>query len=153
MNLLYLKEDNLPQRFPVKFSTKISDQINKIYEYNKSNSESISKWLDYIEWLQNYISNRSIAWDYANQHLKFPNGTRFISKFNIGYTVKSDTQGTYVYIFILDLKIEEYGLKAPTSLQEQVIKQLRHQQNKLSTDEYCRILLECYDVYLHNLFI
>lgn len=135
-----LNEDIKPSKIPVKFSIKISKRIENIYECNRVN-ENISKWLDYIEWVRNYISNRSIAWDYANQHIKFPNGTRFISKFNVGYSVKCDGQGVYVYVFMMDLKTDDFGLKLPKSLKEN---------NIIDCNIYYDLLLENYYDYLHD---
>lgn len=146
----YLNEDNIPQNFLVKFSAKLAKKIKLISEYNHNNIEGVNKWLNYIDWIKSYISKRSIAWDYANQHIELPNGTRFIRKFNIGYTVKTDSQGAYVYVFMIDLKIEEYGLTFPDT-SSQNYNQKATESNFMSSDEYSKILLECYDRYLHNL--
>lgn len=148
----YVKEDNSSSGLPVKFSVKIANKINVIYEYNQNNINGLSKWLDYLEWLKIYMSKRSVAWDYANQNTKFPNGTRYVNKLDIGYTVKCDAKGAYVYIFMLNLKLQEFGLKEPESLYENVNTYKKSSQKQLSNDEYCRLLLEKYEQYLYDLF-
>lgn len=133
MNLCYIKEDTLPKKLSVIFSKEITSNIDTIYEYNLSNNAALSQWYDYIEGIKRYISNPSIAWDYANQHLKYPNGTRFVRNFNIGYTVKTNDYGAYVYIFQMDLKPQEFGLKVPPTIKEN--KQESNRTNIMKTNK------------------
>lgn len=133
MNLCYIKEDTLPKKLSVIFSKEITTNIDTIYKYNQSNNEALSQWYDYIEGIKRYISNPSIAWDYANQHLKYPNGTRFVRNFNIGYTVKTNDYGAYVYIFQMDLKPQEFGLKVPPTIKEN--KQVFNRTNIMKTNK------------------
>ena len=85
-----LTEDIRVAKIPIIFSKDIKNRIESIYSYNQSNWQAILKWKEYLEGIKNYVSNRSIAWDYANSHYKFPNGTNFIRdyNFNVGYSVK-----------------------------------------------------------------
>lgn len=147
MNNNHLREDNGPAHLPVRFSKKISNKINSIVEDNLLNTDALNKWLDYLDWIKNHISTRTIAWDYANQHIKFPNGTRFISKFKIGYTVKCDRTGAYVYVFLLDLKLEEFGLKIIDSVPENFT-----HLKEISKETLYRIMTEQYERYLYSLF-
>ena len=68
------------------------------------------------------MSNPVIAWDYTNRFSRFPNGTRFIKDFdfNVGYAVKtnSTTKQPYVYVFMVNLRPEEFGLEIPPTLKE-----------------------------------
>lgn len=104
-------------KFVVKISNKTCQEIKKIDAYNHNNQDCIRKWHNYIEWVMDYLSNRSIAFDYANRYTKFPNGTIFLNDFDlgIGYTIKEDkyTGRLYVYIFMLNFKLDEFGLKSP----------------------------------------
>lgn len=150
MNDNYLREDKSSAHLPVRFSKKISNKINSIVENNAQNADALNKWLDYLDWIKNHISTRTIAWDYANQHIKFPNGTRFISKFNIGYTVKCDRAGAYVYVFLLDLKLEEFGLKIIDSISECYPSDIRPKE--ISKETLYRIMSEQYERYLYSLF-
>ena len=122
MQRYQLNENKLPYRLFVKFSQKIVNDINQIYSYNINNDEAISQWSDYLEWIKDYLSNPSIAWDYANRYTRFPNGAIYLSDFhcNVGYAIQytRNTQQPYVYIFMANLKPEEYGLKVPPTLNE-----------------------------------
>lgn len=113
----WLKEDRLPSRLFVGFSSNITKQIEAIKNYNQNNIDGLSKWRDYLDGMKKYISNPVIAWDYTNRHQRFPNGTMFISDFdyNIGYTIKTNntTQQQYVYVFMANLKPDEFGLIVP----------------------------------------
>lgn len=114
-----INEDTLPPQLPVILSDRISQQIDKIGEYNKNNKEALEQWLGYIDSVVNYVSNPAIAWDYNNRHIRFPNGTRFIRDFdyNVGYSIKTNGY-VYVYIYKMNLMLEEFGLISPQSLEE-----------------------------------
>lgn len=115
-----LKEDRLPPRLPVGFSSKISQQIDSIYTHNINNGDALYRWLDYIEGISRYMSNPVIAWDYTNRHKQWPNGARFVEDlgYNVGYKIISDrvTKSPFVYIFSVSLKPEEFGLNVPIPL-------------------------------------
>ena len=116
-----LNEDWYVPKLPVKFSNKINNMIRLIESYNEDDFQSLSNWTDYLISVKDYISNRVIAWDYNSKHIRFPNGTFFIRDFgyNVGYTIKTNKQNqTYVYVFMMNLKPEEFGLKVPTKLEE-----------------------------------
>lgn len=142
MNRCYLIEDYQGNRFEVRFSDIIQNQINNIQTYNQDNNKALSQWYEYIEGIVNYISNPSIAWDYANQHTKYKNGTRFMSTFNynVGYSVKTNTYGAYVYIFQVNLNPQAFGLKVPPSLREgkHISKTIR-----LTEAQFKKMLTEC----------
>lgn len=117
-----LNEDKYLSKLSVRFSYKLFKEIKEIENYNQNNPQTLSLWLEYLNEAKNYISNRAIAWNYNRRNIKFPNGTFFIKDFdyNIGYTIKTniETNGAYVYIFMMNLKLEEFGLKAPIALKE-----------------------------------
>lgn len=119
MRLHYLNEDNLSPKLPISFSAKISKQINAIYACNQDNTDALCQWDEYIERLKSYISNRSIAWDYNNKYPRFPNGAIHIRDlgFDVTFIVKVNqtTNENYVYVFKLDLKPKEFGLKEDKS--------------------------------------
>ena len=69
-----INESNLPSKLLVKLSSKIINELDVIEEYNKDNVEGISKWHDYLDWVENYISNPVIAFDYSNKYPRLPNG-------------------------------------------------------------------------------
>lgn len=113
----YLIEEKLPPKLPVSFSAEIRKKINDIYAYNQNNIDGLYQWDEYIEGLKSYISNRSIAFDYANRYTTFPNGARHLR--DLGYDVSfivstnKNTNKNYVYVFMANLKPEEFGLKVP----------------------------------------
>ena len=115
-----LYEDTLPKSLNVIFSSKINKEIIFIKNYNQNNTEALAKWYNYIEEIKKYVSNRSIAWDYADRIRTFRNGTKFIGDFNynVGYTVKWNSHEAYVYIFMINLNPQEFGLKIPPTLKE-----------------------------------
>ena len=117
-----LNEDKLPQRLPVVSSKKINAEITAIETYNQNNREGISQWRDYLNGLKNYISNPVIAWDYANRYHHTKKGAIYLNE--LGYNAifmvltNNQTQQAYVYLFWIDLKPEEFGLKVPPTLNE-----------------------------------
>ena len=113
----YLIEDKLPPKLPVSFSAEVRKEINDIYAYNQNNIDGIYQWNEYIDGLKSYISNPVIAWDYNHRYAHFPNGA--IHLMDLGYDVSfivstnRTTNKNYVYVFMLNLKPEEFGLKVP----------------------------------------
>ena len=118
----WLYEDKLPSKLLVIFSKNIKNEIDIIDKYNQNNHEGLLQLHDYLDGIRNYISNPVIAWDYTNRCQHFPNGTRLLRDFdyNVGYTIKTNnqTQQAYVYIFMVNLKPEEFDLKVPPTLTE-----------------------------------
>ena len=112
-----LTEDKLPPKLLVGFSSAIAKQIDRIYSCNQNNGEAIYQWLDYLDWVLDYMSNPVIAWDNINKHRQWPNETRFVSDFdiNVGYKIIADrrTNKPFVYLFRVNLKLEEFGLTPP----------------------------------------
>ena len=122
MRYYHLKEDKLPPKLPVRFSFKINSTIKSICEYNKDNISGIKNWKNYLEGIKSYVSDSVIAWDNTNRHIEFPNGTKFINDFdyNVGYKILEDRISYYsfVYIFMMNLNIEEFGLQYPLKITE-----------------------------------
>ena len=140
MKQCLVSEDKLPQKLSVITSPKISKQIEVIDNYNQNNIDALSQWNEYIEGLKSYISNRSIAWDYNNKYPRFPNGAIHLEElgYDVTFIVKTShiTNRSYVYVFMLNLKPEEFGLKVPPkgNCQSQVNNQLT---NNLYVPEAC----------------
>ena len=138
----YLNEENLPPKLPVSFSAEIRNNINLIKDYNQNNRDALYQWGDYIDNLKNYISNRKIAWDYANRYVHFPNGAVHLVElgYDVTFIVSFDRTRNvnYVYVFKLDLKLEEFGLKIPPTLNENKKKTIR-----LTETEFKQMLVEC----------
>lgn len=112
-----LYEDKDTYKFTVVLSPKINKDMDVIYDINQNKTKELRKWYTYIDEVKEYVSKREIAWNYNKRNIKFPNGTYFIKDFdyNVGYTIKSDktTHNPFVYIFMINLKPEEFGLKVP----------------------------------------
>lgn len=142
MKRFYIVEDNRASKFRVIFSKNIRTEINVIHTYNQNNNKALSQWYEYIEGIVNYISNPSIAWDYANQHTVYKNGTRFMSTFNynVGYSIKTNAYGAYVYIFQVNLNPQAFGLKVPPSLKEN---KCSYTTIRLTESQFKRLLTEC----------
>ena len=115
MKQYQLNEDRLPQKLLVVFSRKIRNKIDKIYAKNQSNIKALYQWFNYIDGIESYISNPTIAWDNMGRYPNYNNERRFINDFdyNIGYVIKisSITNLPYVYVFKVNLKPREFGLK------------------------------------------
>lgn len=120
MSKFVLKEDKPPIRLPVVFSPAISKEIESILEFNQQLRNSLDEWTDYIEGIKNYLSYAKNAFDYANRFRRLPNGCPFVGDFgyNVGYSVKTSkrTHRAYVYVFMINLRAEEFGLKIPPKI-------------------------------------
>lgn len=118
MNQKTINEDTQSPRLQVRFSDELESEIKSIYEINQDNTQALTEWNEYLNEIINFMSYRSIAWDYANEHLKTSENTRFVSAFNynVDYSIEIDSDGAYVYIFQLDFKLKDFGLKAPFDL-------------------------------------
>lgn len=118
----HIDEEKLPTKLLVTFSNKISLYIDAIDDYNKNNIEALTQWYEYIDTIKSYISNPVIAWDNMWRYQHYPNGTTYIRDFgfNVGFTIKTSnrTHHNYVYVFKVNLKPEEFGLKVPPILNE-----------------------------------
>lgn len=112
-----LNEGNMSQNFYVVLSPDIIKEMNAIYAYNQNNPKSLYQWYSYVEEVTNHISNRSIAWNYGNRLKQERNGAITLNDFdyNVTYAVKISkrTHRAYVYVYKIDLKIENFGLKNP----------------------------------------
>ena len=142
MRQIFLIEEKLPPKLPVRFSYKIFKQIKTIYNKNQDNINALSQWYEYIDSLKSYISNRSIAWDYACQYPRSPKGAIHIRDlgFDVTFIVKVNkkTNESYVYVFKVDLKPEEFGLE----------------ENKSNINSIDRIIIETINNYLkRNLWL
>lgn len=122
MKRFLVKEDKLSSKLAVRFSSRIAKEINSIDDYNQYNVDALYQWRDYLDGIKRYISNPVIAWDYTNRYSRFPNGAVFIDDFdyNVGYFIKTDniTNQPYVYVFMVNLNPESFGLKVPSTLKE-----------------------------------
>jgi len=122
MKLLWLNEDKLASRLFVRFSSKLMKEITAIEIYNQHNLEAIHKWRDYLDGIKRYISNTVIAYDYTHRYPRLPNGSIFNRDFdyNVGYSVQTDktTNQSFVYVFMVNLNTEEFGLKVPSVTNE-----------------------------------
>ena len=124
MKRSWLKEDKSPSKLIVNFSSKINGYIKDVSDLNQNNVEALSQWSDYIEGIKSYLSNPVIAWDNMNRYPRLRNGGRVIKDFdyNAGYTILADyvTGQPFVYVFMLNLKPEEFGLQVPTNRTEAI---------------------------------
>lgn len=120
MKRYLIKEDSLPPNLPVHFSSRILKIINEISVYNLNNIEAISLWSDYLDNLKRYMSKSVIAWDNMNRYPKLRSGGRFVEDcgYDVGYTIINDfrTGLPFVYIFMVNLKPEYFGLEIPPKL-------------------------------------
>lgn len=150
-----LREDKRPSKLPVKFSPKIIAQIQAIENCNQNNKNAVFQWLDYIDGIRSYISNPAIAFDYADRFPQFPNGAKFINDFNYkaAFVVKTDKTATqsYVYVFMINLNLGQFGLKMPLTMMETFdAKSLNRKLIKLTEDDVCSIVRECVNMYLQE---
>lgn len=117
-----LNEDRLPSKLTVLFSQKIRREIESIEIQNQNNIDGLYKWRDYLNGITNYLSNPVIAFDYTNRYSRFPNGAIYNRDFdyNVGYVVKTNnsTNQSFVYVFMVNLKPDEFGLKVPSNVKE-----------------------------------
>ena len=114
MKQFQIKEEKI-KKLPVRFSQEIANEIEWINFRNFGNDEALSQWNDYIETIICYISDPVIAWDNMNRYRHNSYGETFIKELgmDVGFVIEIDnhTNKSFVYIFYLDLNIEEFGLK------------------------------------------
>ena len=148
MKRFYLIEEILPPKLPLSFSSKIKNQINLIKDYNQDNPDALSQWYDYIDNLKSYISNRKIAWDYANRYVHFPNGAVHLVELGYDATFIVSTDKTrninYVYVFRVDLKPQDFGLKIPptTEHKKRILKLTESQFKEYLVEKIEKVLFE-----------
>lgn len=122
MKQCWLREDKLPSNLLVNFSSKITKKINAIGAYNRQNGAALTQWSEYLDGMKSYLSKSVIAWDNMNRYPRLRNGGRFIGDFgyNVGYTIINDsaTSQPLVYVFMVNLKPQEFGLIVPPTLRE-----------------------------------
>jgi hypothetical protein len=108
-------EDRLPPKLSLRFSSKIAQQIRRINVLNKHNIEALNNWKEYLRWIKRYLSDSTIAWDNMGRYPRFPNGAIFIRDFgyNVACIIQIDntTNLPYVYVFKVNLKPREFGLR------------------------------------------
>ena len=122
MKQCWLREDKLPSNLLVNFSSKITKKINAIGAYNRQNGAALTQWSEYLDGMKSYLSKSVIAWDNMNRYPRLRNGGRFIGDFgyNVGYTIINDsaTSQPLIYVFMANLKPQEFGLIVPPTLRE-----------------------------------
>ena len=126
MNKLHIKESNNSHKaFPVEFSKKVRRDIESIKELNEDNKEALYNWYNALNTYIELLSKRAVAWNYAGQHYSLPNGTlcMYADGFYIGYTVKTNFYGAYVYVFMIKYQLNRYGLKRPEGITENILSQ------------------------------
>ena len=145
-----LKEDRRPNTLAVIFSAKITKKIYAISTYNQNKKAEIYQWRDYLEGLKTYISNPVIAYDYTNRYKRLPNGGIYNNdfKYGVGYTIITDnsTNLPCVFVFMLNLKPEEFGLKVPPMMEgkrqnKKVYRLTESQLRSIITETIKKILL------------
>lgn len=116
-----LNEDNQPLPLPVIFSRKIKDKISAIKAYNQGKSNALSQWYQYLNDIVSYIEKRSIAFNYSGISSLLPNRTNYNNDmgYGIGYKIMiNENDCAFVYIFMVNLNPESFGLKVPPTLKE-----------------------------------
>ncbi len=112
-----LNEGNQSSKFYVVLSPTIQNEMDAVFTHNQNNKKGLYQWYSYIEDVTNHISNRSIAWNYTNGLIQKRNGAITLNDFdyNVTYAVKISkrTHRAYVYVYKINLKIEDFGLKNP----------------------------------------
>ena len=121
----FLYEDQRLPQLRVIPSEKIRNNFNLIREYNKNNQDGLSEWYEYIDFIENYLSNPVIAWDNTGKrcYRTRTGAMHMVDKIlgiNVLYRIPIDkyTGGNYVYILKLDYQLDRFGLKRPPNLKE-----------------------------------
>lgn len=136
---LSMNEDILPQKIPLIYSARIRREIKDAMDANQNNQEGLSKWKEYVDGITDYVSNRSIAFDYRNAYPHFQNGATFINDFgyNVGFNfIEDSTTGQLmIFVFMVNLNLEEFGLKEPQNEQNNNMEKLIHMERKHQINE------------------
>jgi len=122
MILYCLNEDKRLEKLPVGFSDEISEKIDEIDWYNRSNTDALIQWHDYLDDIISYISNIVIAWDNMDRFQLYPNNAIRFREFGYDITfmvkTKRGTNRSYLHVFKINLKPEDFGLNIPPYIQE-----------------------------------
>lgn len=121
MKYYQLCEDKQLPKLSVIISAKLLKKIYAIDEYNQDNIEALFEWYDYLEFIKDYVSNSTIAWDNMDRYPMFNKNCKFINDIEdckVGYSIIIDKYSgkPCVFIFMMNLKPQEYGLKIPPIL-------------------------------------
>ena len=139
----YLVEDKR-HKFDVKVSYEIENAIDNIIFHNSENDKGLEDWGNYIDGIKCYISNPAIALDYMREFIHTHEDETYINKLgmDVGFTIGVDdiTNKTYVYIFYLDLKAEDFGLNE--SIRKTIIHLTSSDLKRIITESVQRILQE-----------
>lgn len=141
-----------PQKLAVRFSSELYNDIRTIRLYNQGNEPALSNWKKYLDSIKTYMSDTVIAWDNMGRYRQLQGGNRrFIADFgyNIGYAVIIDSQTylPFVFIFMVNLKVREFELKMPPSLQRKIKENIHYynmkQKIRLTEGDLHRIIKSC----------
>lgn len=131
-------------KLPVVFSPEISQSIDNVYRRNYDNQEALAEWKNYIDGVIGYISNPVIAWDNVGRYPHFPNGAICVNDFgyNAAFIVKTNfkTNQPFVYLFKLNLNLEDFGLKMPPLKEESLL--------SVTKSDIKNMVLECVECIL-----
>jgi len=143
-------EDKLPPKLPIYFSIEINDEIESVKSVNLGNARQLSEWKEYLLRALDYVSNPSIAWDYACRYKQLPNGSIRLKEvgYNIEYVIISDDNSCQICISKMDLKLEEYGLEPPDLAENH--SQTQHGNMIISQSDICRIVESAVRKYLNR---
>lgn len=108
------RQQNKPMT--VIYADSIIYEIEHITEYNEDNVYGIAEWRKHLNGIRKYISDWSIAFDYANQFTRINDKVTLIEDFgyNLYYSLIEDTNHQIVvYVSQVNLAYEDYGLEYP----------------------------------------
>jgi len=124
-------ENKLPPNLKVRFSSKIVQRIRRIDALNKHNIDALNNWKEYIDGIKRYLEYSTIAWDNMGRYPRFPNGAIFIKDFdyNVACIIQIDnaTNLPYVYVFKVNLKPREFGLRENKNRINRIISEVINQ--------------------------
>ncbi len=137
-------EDRRLEKLDVVFSKDIKQEIRSIDKCNRENPNGLDKWYEYLENLKDYISNPVIAWDNMGRYPRFPNGAIFVGDcgYNVAFVIKNNsfTSRDYLYVFKINLNLEEFDLKQPQ------ISETKHKSRRIihiKESQLRRLVREC----------
>lgn len=106
-----INEVKKTQKLPVVYSDDVINKIEYIKENNLFEKEGLERLFFHIKGIENYISNRAIAFDYGNNFARDTDGTVIVYDMGISFLLVDKSGVIFVEIVGMDLNLGDFGLQ------------------------------------------
>ena len=106
-----INEVKKTQQLPVVYSDDVINKIEYIKENNLFEKDGLGMLFSHIKGIENYISNRAIAFDYGNNFARDTDGTVIVYDMGISFLLVDKSGVIFDEIVGMDLNLEDFGLQ------------------------------------------